>query len=184
MGAFFRISVITLLLLLSFNLGFAQLTWDYCFETKWNPVTGCIGITESPSPATPDDTIRVLFRYRNSDCFFGGADSARLAGNVFTIYAVWSGDPPGGPCPEDPEGHKGYKLGKVPGDSLVVRVIYYIFNTETQERIEGTPFEKTFYLRTIPTLSEVGLVIFALLLLSLIFWYLHKHKTRLASPQT
>jgi hypothetical protein len=178
MGVGLRILIITLLLLLSINLAFPQLTWDYCFETNWNPVTGCIGITESPSPATPDDTIRVLFRYRNSDCFFGGADSAKLAGNVFTIFGVWRGYPPGQACPEVPEGHKAYTLGKVLGDSLVVRVLYYVFNTQTQERIEGIPFEKTFYLRTFPTLSEFGLLIFALLLLSLIFWYLHKHRTR------
>jgi hypothetical protein len=185
-----RFLLITLLLLLSFNLALPQTTSNYCFQTRWPP-SGCIRILVRPAPEGAHWGINVRFEWLGDTagyCFGGYPDAAALVGNVFTIYTLW-GWVVSGPCPEGDWNYWNYYLRPIDSDSLIIRVLFKFSRTDTYEIYEGDPYEESFYIPhtpgpPIPTLSEIGLIIFALLLALAIFWYLYKHKTRIASPQT
>src|SRR5574341_479926 len=173
MGAGLRISVITFLLVLSFNLAFPQPPSDYCFQTPWGPQTACLSIEILHN--TPSlDSVTVVLRHIDGNCFgLSTIDSTRLSQDTFYILATWYW---AGTCicPEGGPGHPHYfPLGSLTGNSLTVVVDIRIDGCEGNKA--QTSYLKKFAL-SIPTLSEFGLIIFALLLAMAIFWYLSKHK--------
>jgi len=176
MGAGLRIPIITLLLLLSFNLAYSKVPPDYCFQTPWGS-TACLSVVLDPEHAKTLDSLVVRLLWSpESGCIWLNSpiDSTRLVENVFTIYSNWGEECFG--CPEPGPGQKRFDIGRVNYASLTVQVYFIV--RHCGEYFRPPPFEKTFYLNPIPTLSEFGLLIFALLLVSLIIWYLCKARTR------
>jgi hypothetical protein len=148
---------------------------DSCsFQTPWGPETARVHIFLLPDSATSEDSVVVVFIYSHDDCIpLTRIDSTRLEGDTFSIYTywVWLGKCP--PCPAQYGGARSFHLGILDMGNLTVEVYLNFYNCSTGDSYQDS-CQTTFTLQTIPTLTEWGLIVFALLLMTSVFIYLRK----------